>query len=315
MKKIITIIGGGAAGMSCAIWLKNLGFYPIIIDNRKQLGGLQTINPFPNKWYLGVPGYTGKELAQQFQRHIEVESISTLYDSKVKQIVPGENFRLFTSEHEITAQSIVIATGQRFKGYETIESIAGSSELLSSERVCFNPGAIPLTHGKVVAVVGGGDNGLGTAIMLGDTAQHIHLFIRSKLRGFELNQKRVFQFIEAGKVTLHKPATIHRFEVRGEKIHITFDQGNNSSEGVLVDYICFRMGFTPNIEEIVQLFSQGGVGILELKQGGYIAADQFLRTSIPNIYAAGDITNPRDPCVATAVAHGAIAARSIDEDL
>jgi|GEM_PF-6866099 len=48
---------------------------------------------------------------------------------------------------------------------------------------------------------------------------------------------------------------------------------------------------------------------------GYIATDQFLRTSIPNIYAAGDVTNPRDPCVATAVAQGAIVARSVDEDL
>ncbi|NES17683.1 MAG: NAD(P)/FAD-dependent oxidoreductase [Symploca sp. SIO3E6] len=47
----------------------------------------------------------------------------------------------------------------------------------------------------------------------------------------------------------------------------------------------------------------------------YITTDQFQRTSIPHIYAAGDVTNPRDPCVATAVAQGAIAARSLDEDL
>jgi len=315
MKKIIGIIGGGPAGMSCALWLKYLGFYPIIIEKSKDIGGLQNINPFHNKWYLGVSGKTGKELAQEFRRHIEVELIPTLYGSQLKRIIRGDNFRLFMGGHEIIAQAIVIATGQRFKGYETIESIAGSNQLLSSQRVCFNPGAIPITHSQVVAVVGGGDNGLGTATMLADTAKHIHLFVRSQLRGFGMNQKRVFEYVEAGKITLHKPATLDQFDRRGEKIYLTFKEGNNPEQGLLLDYICFRMGFAPNIEEIVQLLDVGRVGTLELNSGGYIATDQFMRTSIPNVYAAGDVANPRDPCVATAVGHGAIAARSVEEDL
>lgn len=320
MKKVVAIIGGGPAGMSCAIWLKNLGLYPIIIEKSEQLGGLQNINPFHNKWYLGVTGKTGKELADRFRQHTELECLPTLLGSKLKRIVRGENvggenFRICTEDHEITAQSIVIATGQRFKGHETIESIAGSQQLLSSKRVCFNPGAIPITHGQVVAVVGGGDNGLGTATMLADTAQHVHLFVRSQLRGFELNQKGVFKYIEAGQITLHKPTIIHRLEVRGENIYIAFKEENNLEQELLVDHICLRMGFAPNIEEIVQLFDEGNVGCLELNPGGYIATDQFLRTSIPNVYTAGDVATPRDPCVATAVAQGAIAARSVEEDL
>jgi thioredoxin reductase len=315
MKKIIGVIGGGPAGMSCALWLKHLGLSPIIIEKSEQLGGLQTTNPFHNKWYLGVPGQTGQELAQQFRRHIQVELIPTLLGSKLKRITREDNFRIFTGKHEITAQSIVIATGQRFKEYETIESVTGSHQLLSSQQVCFNPGAIPITHGQIVAVVGGGDNGLGTAIMLADTAKHIHLFVRSQLRGFHVNQKRVLEYIEAGKITLYKSATIHAFEVRAEKIYITFQEGNNTSTGLLLDYICFRMGFAPNRDEIVQLFDAGGVGSLELTQEGYISTDRFLRTSIPNVYASGDVANYRDPCVATAVAQGAIAARSVEEDL
>ena len=315
MKQVIAIIGGGPAGMSCALWLKQLGFYPIIIDKSERLGGLQAINPFPNRWYLGMPGYTGKELAKQFQRHVEFESISTIYGSRLKQITRGNNFNVFTANHEITVKSIVIATGQRFRGQETIESIPGSSQLSSSQCVCFDPAAIPITHGKTVAVVGGGDNGLGTATMLADSAKHIHLLVRSELRGLNLTQKTVFNYMEAGQITLHKPVEIHQFEMQGQKIKITFQEGNNLEEKLLVDYLCLRMGFTPNIEEIVQLFEEGKVGSLELKKGGYIAADQFLRTSIPNVYVAGDVANPRDPCVATAVSQGAIAARSIDEDL
>ncbi len=58
MTKVIAVIGGGPAGMSCALWLKHLDFSPIIIEQGPQLGGLQNISPFQNKWYLGVPGYT-----------------------------------------------------------------------------------------------------------------------------------------------------------------------------------------------------------------------------------------------------------------
>ncbi|KKD36913.1 MAG: NAD(P)/FAD-dependent oxidoreductase [Limnoraphis robusta] len=315
MNKVVTVIGGGPAGMSCALWLKHLKFSPILIEKSKKLGGLQTISPFHNKWYLGVPGQTGMELAKQFNRHIELEVIPTLFNSQVKRITPGNNFQIFTDKHEITAKSIVIATGQRFKGYESIESIAGSQELLSSPNVCFNPGAVPIVHGQKVAVVGGGDNGLGTASILTDTAQHIHLFVRSQFQGFSMNQKAVCDQIKSGKITLHKPAFIQRFKLQGDNISITFKVENQPEEEVLVNYICFRLGFAPNVEDIIKLFDRGGIGCLELNQGEYITTDRFLRTSIPNVYAAGDVTNYRDPCVATAVAQGAIAARSVESDL
>ncbi|MFM6283032.1 MAG: FAD-dependent oxidoreductase, partial [Dolichospermum sp.] len=98
-------------------------------------------------------------------------------------------------------------------------------------------------------------------------------------------------------------------------IYMLFQDENNQEKALLFDYLCFRLGFTPNVEELVRLFEKGGVGSVKLTEKGYIATDQFLRTSIPNIYAVGDVTNPRDACVATAVAHGTIAARSIEEDL
>ncbi|MBE9040453.1 NAD(P)/FAD-dependent oxidoreductase [Oscillatoriales cyanobacterium LEGE 11467] len=315
MNKVIAIIGGGSAGMSCALWLKHLGFHPVIIEKSKQLGGLQNINPFHNKWYLGISGKTGKELAQEFRRHMEVELLSTLVNSTLDRIIYEEKFRLFTGEQDITADAIVIATGQRFKRYETIESISGSQQLRSSNHVCFNPGIIPMNYGQTVAIVGGGDNGLGTAIMLAERAKHIHLFVRSQLRGFGMNQQKVLEYIEAGKITLYKHINIHQFNIQEDKIYITFQEKNNAKQELLVDRIFFRMGFLPNIEEILQLFEEGSIGSVELDSRGYIATDRFLRTSIPNVYAAGDVTNPRDPCVATAVAHGAIAARSIEEDL
>jgi len=222
MNRIIGIIGGGPAGMSSALWLKYLGFSPIIIEKKQQLGGLQQVSHFQNVWYLGLLGQTGYEIAEQFRQHIEAEHLSTLLGSQIQGIVKtGDNFRIFTQENEIIAQGLVIATGQRVKGYEAIESIDGSHQLLSSQQVCFDPGATPLltshVNEQVVAVVGGGDNGLVTAIRLADQAKHIHLFVRSQMRGFEVNQKAIYEQIQAGKITLHRSAIIYRFELLGEK--------------------------------------------------------------------------------------------------
>ncbi len=172
-----------------------------------------------------------------------------------------------------------------------------------------------MVHGKVAAVVGGGDNGLFTARRLTETARHVHLFVRSELRGFEMNEQSVMAQIESGRITLHRPSAIQRYKLRGEQIEVIFNGGNGQAQTLLVDYIAFRMGFAPNVETIVRLIDEGGIGPLKLDRGGYVETNRFLRTSIPHIYAAGDVANPRDPCVATAVAQGAIAARSVEADL
>ncbi len=318
--KNIAVIGGGPAGMSCALWLKYFGFSPIIIDKNNSLGGLQKLSNFENVFYLGQLGKTGYQLAQEFSQHIQAEDISTQLGSQLQRIIKvGNNFKIFTERNQITARCLVLTTGQRFKGYEAIKSVEGSQDLSSSPLVCFNPGETPILAPRVeaqtVAVIGGSDNGLVTARILADTAQHVHLFVRSKLRGFRQNQQAIFERINKGKITLHQPATIHRFKVASDKIHIVFTDKNNQDSELIFDNLCFRLGFSPNVEQINQLLQDGVVGSFELTSGGYIATDQFLRTSIPNIYAAGDVANPRDPCVATAVAQGAIAARSIEEDL
>jgi len=315
MKKIVAVIGGGPAGMSCGLWLQNLGFYTIILEKSDQLGGAQKENPFEKRWYLGIAGQTGKELAAQFRRHIEVAGVPTLLNCNLISITPGKHFQIRTDSQNITAQAIVIATGQRFRAYETIASIASGPEIELSKRVCFNPGATPITHGQTVAVIGAGDNGLGTAIMLADSAKHIHLFVRSQMRAFPHHQKAVFEYVEGGKMTIHQPVMLQKIRLTGDQVSLTFKEGNQTVTELGFDSVCFRLGFAPNVEEVVRLLNEGGVGSLELNAQGHIVTDEFLRTSLSHIYAAGDVANLRDPCIATAVAHGAIAARSIEEDL
>jgi thioredoxin reductase len=321
VSKTIAIIGGGPAGLSCALWLKYLGFTPIIMERKHQLGGSQRLSHFNNVWYLGMIKKTGRQFAEQFAQHVEAEKLETLFGLEIQHIAKaGDDFKIIFNGQERVVQGLLIATGQRPKGCEWIESIAGAELLRSSANVCFDPGATPLLvldsriEGQIVAVVGGGDNGLVTAMLLANKAKQVHLFVRGPMLGFAVNQTAVHELILAGKIILHQPANILGFEAEGETNGVAFSDQHSPSDQLAFGQICFRLGFTPNVETIAALLETGRLGKLQLSDKGYIATDIFLRTSLPHVYAAGDVVNPRDPCVATAVAHGAIAARSIEED-
>src|SRR3981189_711743 len=74
---IVPIIGGGPAGMSCALWLHNYGLRPVIIEKATALGGMARRRPHPNDWLLGRPGATARENAQEFAQHIARMSVET----------------------------------------------------------------------------------------------------------------------------------------------------------------------------------------------------------------------------------------------
>ena len=316
---VVAVLGGGPAGMSCALWLLRLGLAPVLIEPSEVLGGAQLLSPFENGWFLGTDGLTGYQLAERFSRHIEAASIPFVLGCPVAGIAKADHGFRIVAGPEFTVRCIVVATGQRVKGFQAVESIPGSRHLHDSPRVCFNPGATPglvsRVSGSVVAVVGGGDNAMVTALHLGREAQHTHLFVRSGVRAFGVYRAAVLDLVAAGRITLHERAAIEAFDSSGSRISITFHDRGGQHQELLFDQLCFRLGFIPNAEEPVRLLERGGVGSLRLTDGGHIVTDQFLRTSLPSVYAVGDVANPRDPCVATAVAHGAIAARSIEEDL
>lgn len=316
----ICVIGGGPAGLSCALWIKYLGMAPIIVEKNDKLGGLQQLNHYPNTWYLGKPGKKGQDFIQDFVCHAEAETLPTLLNATPQSIKrEGNDFRITVGRSEILARAIVLCTGQHMRQYEYVQAIEGSEILKESPQVCFSPGSTPLripyVSGQRVAVIGGGDNGLATSAIMTKTAEHIHLIVRTKICGFGLYKQWVKDGVQSGKITLHQSAQIKRFQAKGDQIEITLQNSEGDFESILVDFICFRIGFSPNVSALYQLLETDGIGTLELTPSGYIKTDRFCRTSIPRIYAAGDVANQRDPCVATAVSQGTIAARSLEEDL
>src|SRR5256884_9949416 len=74
---VVPIIGGGPAGMSCALWLHNYGLHPVIIEKESALGGIARTSPYPNEWLLGQRGKTPRENAAEFAAHIHEPGIET----------------------------------------------------------------------------------------------------------------------------------------------------------------------------------------------------------------------------------------------
>src|SRR5712691_10735354 len=83
---IVAIIGGGPAGMSCALWLHNYELHPIIIEREAVLGGMARRSPYPNEWLLGRPGESARENAHAFERHIRAKSVETWLGARPQQL-------------------------------------------------------------------------------------------------------------------------------------------------------------------------------------------------------------------------------------
>lgn len=108
----VAIIGGGPAGSQCALWLKMMGFSPLIIEPSDHLGGLQALSPYQNQWIAGMLDTSGRELAQRITQHIQKEDIPVMFHADVSSIQQLDNgFLLDVDGKQIEARFIVIASG------------------------------------------------------------------------------------------------------------------------------------------------------------------------------------------------------------
>lgn len=318
----IAILGGGAAGMSCALWLKHLGFSPVLIEPGAGLGGqLLKINR-TNRWILGIPGRTGPELAELYGRHVVDEAIDVRLGAQpVSVMAEDSSFSLVVREREhhttsLPAQALVIATGLRVNSSDILHSIPGALPLYESGLLSF----FPLDHleptevleGKRVAVIGGGDNAHFTARDLASKTAVTHLIIRSGPRAQPMVRKEVDALIRQGRVEEHAGARITSFFQGSGGIAIALSRNDSTVERIEVDRIFARTGFTPNTQFLAGL---GYLAGLEKNSDGHVWVDTWKRASLPFVYAIGDVANPDHPSVVTAIADGAVAAMAIAQDL
>jgi len=294
----VVIIGAGPAGLSCAHWCDELGLDALVIERGAEVGGqlLWVHNPIEN--YLGLRAAGGRELRDLFAARIEEAGFDLWTGAEIESVdLRARRVRLASGE-DVRALSIVIATGLRrrrlgvpgeaeFEGRGMIESAA-------RDRAEF--------AGKDVCVVGGGDAAVENALLLAESCATVTLVHRGK----KLRARREFverlqgthcvtTFTESELVSVMGGAEVEAVEIRRRGAIKPFQM---AVKGVLV-----RVGYEPNTE----LFG----GQLDADERGYVLTNSEHETSVENVFAVGDVSNPRAPTIAGAVGAGATAAKVI----
>jgi thioredoxin reductase (NADPH) len=292
------IIGAGPAGLAAALWCDQLGLDTLVLEQGETVGGqLHSIyGPIDN--YLGVRAPNGASLLAQFTYQIDNGDFDLWTNVEIAKVDLASKRVSLSNGEELQTISIIIATGVRRRqlGIQGERELSGKGIIESATR------DRDLMAGKDVCVIGGGDAAVENALLLADVCPTVTLVHRGK----KLGARR--EFVERLQtnhcVTVFTESVVSRIignkeveavEIRRKDAIKPFQM---AVRGVLV-----RIGVEPNTD-----FFRGQ---LQLEEKGYIVVTSQQETTVPNVFAIGDVSNPLAPTLSGATGAGATAAKVI----
>jgi thioredoxin reductase (NADPH) len=292
------IIGAGPAGLSAAFWCDELGLDTLVLEQAGEIGGQlhRVYNPINN--YLGLKTQNGQELLEIFSRDVSEAGFDLWTGTEIESIDLRAKRISLRSGEKLQAISIVLATGvrpralglpgeQELKGKGMIESAARDRDQFAGRDVC---------------VVGGGDAAVENALLLAEVCATVTLVHR----GRKLRARR--EFVERLQpnhaVTVFTESVLKRIigEDHVEAVEIQRKDGLKPFQ-LAVRGLLIRIGVEPNTD----LFREQ----LELDQQGFVRINGEQQTSVPMVFAIGDVSNPTAPTISGATGAGATAAKII----
>ena len=279
----VLILGSGPAGYAAAIYAARANLKPVLVTGMAQGGQLMTTTDVDN-WPADVMGVQGPELMQRFQEHAERFNTQIVYDHVNTVDFSKRPFRLVGDSGQYTCDALIIATGAsaKYLGLASEEAFMGRG--VSGCATCDGF----FYKGDIVAVIGGGNTAVEEALYLSNIASKVHLVHRrNKFRAEPILVDKLHEKVAAGRIELHVFSTLD--EVLGDASGVTGVRLKNVSDGATTELPlkgCFiAIGHQPNTD----IFK----GQLEMKDG-YIVTRTGLNgmatmTSVPGVFAAGDV--------------------------
>ena len=287
------ILGGGPAGISAGVYCARGNIDCAIIDT-SLLGG-QPTNYLEIENYLGFSSIEGWELSEKFEQHLDKFNVEKFTMEEIQNVDLISNPKVIrTLKGEYKARSIIIATGAK----STKLGVSGEREYtgkgVSYCAVC--DGAF--YKDKTVVVVGGGNAAVEEGIYLTKFASKVYIVHRrDSLRADKIVQERAFK---NEKIEFVWDSVVE--EIKGdskvESVVLKNVKTNKTTE-MKTDGVFPYIGFTPNCD--------GFNGQLKQDEKGFIVTDEYMQTSIPGVFAIGDVRVTPLRQVITAVADGAVA--------
>jgi alkyl hydroperoxide reductase subunit F len=288
----VVILGAGPAGLTAGVYTTRKLLSTLIIS--ENIGG-QAMESWAVENYMGYRMVSGEDLMAKFEEQARGLNISLELDRATGVRREDDTFVVTTyGDRTVRARSVIVATGRRPRrlGVEGEERFWGRGVSVCS--TCDGP----LFRGKDVAVVGGGNSAVTTAIEMAKIARTVHLIVRSTLKADAV----YLDLLKAKKnVIVHQPYVVSA--LRGERV-ITGMQirqrETGTGEEIAVDGVFAEIGQEPNIEAVRDL--------VRINAGNEIVVDENCHTSVPGIFAAGDVTSIRGKQIIIAAGEGAKAA-------
>jgi thioredoxin reductase len=294
----VIIIGAGPAGLSTAFWCDELGLDTLVLEQAEQIGGQlhRVYNPIKN--YLGLKTQNGEELLELFAKDVDDAEFDLWTGTNITSVDLKARRILLQSGENLQSIAIVIATGVRprqlgvpgekeFVGKGIIESGARDRELFAGQDVC---------------VVGGGDAAVENALLLAEVCPTVTLVHRGK----KLRARRELaeRLQPNNRTTVFTESVLTRIigDEEVQAVEIQRKEGLKPFQ-LAVRGVLIRIGVEPNTE----LFREQ----IETDEKGFIAVNSQQETSVPMVFAAGDVSNPIAPTISGATGAGATAAKVI----
>jgi len=299
VEKVI-IIGSGPAGLTAGIYTARAGLSPLLFTG-PEIGGQVSITMEVEN-YPGFPeGITGPELVERMQKQAERFGCRVVVDTVSEVKLDERPFVVRTQlGNEYRCKAMIVATGAIARRL----GVPGEAELVGrGVSYCATCDGF-FFRGKEVAVVGGGDSAIEEALFLTKFANKVRVIHRrDRLRAGPALQQRAFknekiEFIWNSVVTaINGEQKVTSLTLKNVK---TGEVSELPTDGVFI-YI----GHIPNS----QLFQ----GQLAMDEQGYVITDELMRTSVPGVYAAGEVQDKRFRQVATSVGQGCAAALEVEK--
>ena len=279
----LLILGSGPAGYTAAVYAARANLKPVLITGMAQGGQLMTTTDVDN-WPADANGVQGPELMQRFEEHARRFETEMIFDHIHTAKLTEKPFTLIGDQGTYTCDALIIATGAsaQYLGLPSEEAFSGRG--VSACATCDGF----FYRNQPVAVIGGGNTAVEEALYLANIASHVTVVHRrDKFRSEKILQDKLFEKEKAGKVTIKWNSTLE--EVLGDKTGVTGMRVKNTTTGANEDIpltgVFIAIGHKPNTDLFTgQLAMDGGYLVTQCGRQGNATA-----TSIPGVFAAGDV--------------------------
>ena len=303
----LLVLGAGGTGMAAGMYAARLGLKTLVLGHshgtEKAIGGvITTTNVVEN--YPGFIRLTGTELAQKIEEHAREYDLVEIKEERVEDVQKkGKGFLVKTAKGEYEVKTILFATGTKWRKLEVPGAEEFEHKGVAYCALCDGP----LFKDKIVGVVGGSDTAAKEALVLAEHAKKVYLIYRKgKIRAEPVNQKRV-----AANKKIEIITNTNVTSISGKQVleNVQLDKAYKGKPELKLDGLFVAIGHIPLSDLAVQL------GVNVDKKGEIVMDNRTSETSMPGVYAAGDVGDKPFKQAITGVAEGCTAAHSAFEHI